>query len=246
MTGQTAAAATSSITEAPTENLVAPLVLVLVRHGVTPMTLEHRFSGSGVPGPSLASAGRVQAAKAADAVHQIGRRTWMDLPKVDRVLASPMTRTQETGGAIGRRVGAHVEVEPRLKEVDFGDWEGLTAPDIIERDGGELLRWRDGEASAPGGESLDDVADRLEDLLGDLAREHARSCVEGADKARSIALASHAVAIKSIVGRSLEAPPARWSRIWPSPASMTILQLRVTRDGELAERHILCIGAPTH
>ncbi|WP_062202003.1 histidine phosphatase family protein [Demequina salsinemoris] len=246
MTGQAPSAGTSSITEAPADHLVAPLILVLVRHGVTPMTLEHRFSGSGVPGPALASAGRVQAAKAADAVHQIGRRAWLDLPKVDRVIASPMTRTQETGGAIGRRLGAHVETDARLKEVDFGEWEGLTAPEIMERDGGELLRWRDGEARPPGGESLDDVADRLEALLVDLAADHARACVGGRDEARSIALASHAVAIKSIVGRSLEAPPARWSRIWPSPASMTILQVRATRDGDLAERHVLCVGAPTH
>ncbi|WNM28439.1 histidine phosphatase family protein [Demequina capsici] len=226
-------------------DLVAPLTLVMVRHGVTPMTLEHRFSGSGVVGPSLTPAGRVQVAKAADAVHQIGRRTWQDLPSVDRVVASPMTRTQETGAAIGRRVGAHVETDARLQEVDFGRWEGLTAQEIVARDGGALLQWRDGEVAPPGGESLAQVAVRVDGLVADLAAEHARLCVSDGDHGRSIALASHAVAIKSVVGLSLEAPERRWSRLWPSPASLTIVQLRVTTDGTVAERHLLCVGAPT-
>lgn len=245
MAGSHASGGVAAFAPSGRQDLVAPLTLVMVRHGVTPMTLEHRFSGSGVPGPSLTSAGRVQAAKAADAVYQIGRRSWQDLPSVDRVLASPMTRTQETGGAIGRRLGAHVSTDARLKEVDFGAWEGLSAQEIVARDGDGLVRWRDGEIAPPGGESLDDVADRVESLVVDLAATHARECVAGPDAARSVALASHAVAIKSLVGRSLEAPPARWSRLWPSPASLTILQLRVSQEGEIVERHLLCVGAPT-
>src|SRR5690606_39010288 len=46
------------------EELVSPLTLVLVRHGVTEMTMGGHLSGSSVPGPSLNAAGRVQAAKA--------------------------------------------------------------------------------------------------------------------------------------------------------------------------------------
>ena len=226
------------------EDLVAPLTLVLVRHGVTEMTTSRRMSGGGVPGPPLSAPGRVQAAKAADLAYGIGRRTWMNLPHVTRVLASPLVRTQETAAAIGRRVGAHVETEERLREVVFGDWEGLTVPEIVERDGDAIHHWRRAETLAPGGESITQVGERGYALVEELARDHAAECMAGRDVARGIALVSHAVAIKSIVGTALGMPASHWGAIWPSPASITILQVRARRDGTIAEQHVLCVGAP--
>lgn len=245
-TAKTSAGAVAPVGETWSPGLVSALTLVLVRHGVTDMTVEHRFSGGGVPGPPLNAAGRVQAAKAADAVHSIGRRTFLGVAPVSRVLASPMTRTQDTGGAIGRRIGAHVETEPRLHEVDFGAWDGLTSDGIVARDGAEALAaWRAGEVAAPGGEALPDVGARIEALLAELARAHATACADD-DSAATLALASHAVVIKSAVGMSLGADVAAWGRIWPAPASLTVLQLRITSKGEIAQRHLLAVGVPTH
>lgn len=223
---------------------VRPLVVVLVRHGVTDATVARQFSGSGVAGPHLNAAGRVQAARAADAVHRIGRKSWSDLPKVSRVLASPMNRTQDTGAAIGRRLGVRVETEPRLKEIDFGAWEGLSGADIRDGDAELLSEWRVGAASAPGGESFADVGRRMDHLLAELAADHAAKCLAGDDVARSFALASHAVAIKSCVGTSMGIDVRSWGSIWPSPASLTIVQLRVATTGEIVERHLMCLGAP--
>ena len=230
---------------APDEaNLVSPLTLVLVRHGVTTMTETRRMSGGGVPGPPLSSAGRVQAARAADAVYGMGRRTWAQLPHITRVLASPMVRTQETAAALGRRLGAHVETEERLREVVFGQWEGLTVPEIIERDGDAIHLWRRAETAAPDGEALTDVGERGYGLVKELAAAHATRCAEGDDAPRGIALVAHAVAIKSIVGAALGMPAATWGQIWPSPASQTVLQVRARRDGSIAEVHLLALGVP--
>ncbi|MFW7415750.1 histidine phosphatase family protein [Demequina sp. SO4-18] len=226
-------------------DLVSPLTMVLVRHGVTDMTETHALSGSGEVGPPLNSNGRIQAAKAADAVYRIGRRTWEQVPHVSRVIASPMVRTQETGAAIGRRIGAHVETEPRVREIHFGDWEGLTGAEIADRDGDALHRWRFGEISAPAGESIPEVGARFDDFLMEAAAEHARRCAEGDDQARAWAVASHAVAIKSAVGVSLAMPTTHWGQIWPSPASLTMLRLHVHADGTISERHVLCVGSPT-
>ena len=227
------------------EHFVSPLTLVLVRHGVTDMTLTHALSGSSVVGPSLNAKGRIQAAKAADAVHRIGRRTWDRVPHVTRVIASPMTRTQETGAAIGRRIGAHVETEPRVREIDFGEWEGYTGDRIASEFGDAIHRWRFGEIAAPGGESIPQVGERFDAFIVDAAREHATLCADGDDAARAWAVASHAVAIKSAVGISMGMDASRWGGIWPQPASLTLLQLRVRPDGSIAERHLLCVGAPT-
>ena len=224
-------------------DLVSPLTLVFVRHGVTDMTVSHQFSGSSQPGPSLNAAGKIQAAKAADAVYRIGRKSWEHVPHVTRVLSSPMVRTQETAAAIGRRVGAAVEIEERLKEIAFGEWEGLTGEQIARDYGDAVHQWRFAQIPAPGGESIPQVGERLDALLRDLAREHARLCEEK-DTHRTYALTSHAVAIKSAVGFSLGVDERQWASMWPQPASLTILQLRVTESGDIAERHLLCLGAP--
>ncbi len=226
-------------------DLVSPLTLILVRHGVTDMTIGGELSGSSVPGPSLNAAGRVQAAKAADAIYRIGRQTWDRVPKATRVLASPMVRTQETGAAVGRRIGAKVETEERLREINFGQWEGLRADQIADEHGDAIHQWRFARIAPPEGESIPQVGARMDELLRDLAAEHAAKCRDGDDVDRSYVLASHAVAIKSAVGFSVGMEPQQWASMWPQPASLTLLQLRVTQDGEIAERHLLCMGAPT-
>ena len=225
--------------------MLAPLNLVLVRHGVTDMTLTHALSGSGVPGPSLNAAGRVQAAKAADAVYGIGRRSWVHLAPVSRVIASPMVRTQETAAAIGRRVGANIHTDERAREVHFGTWEGLTGDEVEQREGDAIVRWRPGEGAPEGGESFTDVAQRMESLVSDLAREHAQLALAGDTTERTWVCVSHAVAIKCAVGVSLRMDVSAWGCVWPQPASVTILQLQVNDDGRIGERHLLCMGAPT-
>ena len=222
--------------------LVSPLTLAFVRHGVTDATLTHVLSGSSKPGPKLNDEGRAQANTAADAVYRIGRDRWRHLPRVSRVIASPMVRTQETGRAIGLRLGIEVETDDRLREIDFGEWEGLTGHEIAERHGDDIHRWRFGEIPAPEGESIPEVGRRIDGLVTDLAREHAERCVAGDDDHRLYALASHAVAIKSIVALSMGMDLRSWGAIWPRPASTTILEFRVNREGEVTERHLLCMG----
>ncbi len=232
--------------ESSEAHLIAPLTIVFVRHGVTDMTVSHHFSGGQVAGPSLNAAGRVQAAKAADAVYSIGRKSWAKLPRVSRVIASPLIRTQETGAALARRLGVHVETEPMLREVEFGQWEGLTAEQIMARYGDAVHRWRFGEIPAPGGESFDDVGARLDNALRGFAAEHARLSAAGGNVERAWSAVAHAVAIKSAVGVSLGVDKRSWGAMWPEPASLTILQLRVSHDGDIVERHLMCLGAPTH
>jgi ribonuclease H / adenosylcobalamin/alpha-ribazole phosphatase len=233
-----------SIRELYGDELVSTLSLVLVRHGVTDMTVQHRLSGSGVVGPPLNAAGRVQAAKAADAVYRVGRDTWHTLAPVSRLLASPMRRTQDTAEAVGRRLGLAVETDNRAREVDFGAWEGMTAQETLERDGALIRHWDAGDVAAPQGESLHDVVSRMREFLIELAAEHAEECADE-DVPRTIAIVSHSVAIKSLVAAALDLRGGAVARMWPNPASLTLVQLRITPAGELAEGHLLALGVPT-
>jgi broad specificity phosphatase PhoE/ribonuclease HI len=209
-----------------------PLTVVMIRHGETPMTRSKAYSGSSVPGPSLTAAGRVQAAKAADTIFRIGRSLFADLPHPSAVVASPMVRTQETARAIGRRLGAPVEVDDAFAECDFGEWEGLVAAEIEERWPGDLKRWHlDAEFRAPGGESIEDVGVRV-------ARGLERLRDEGVD--RTVVVVCHSVVIRAAVGVTLAAPSSVWASVRVGPATITIL--RMWADGQ---REVAVVGMPT-
>ncbi len=209
-----------------------PLTVVLVRHGETPLTVGKAYSGSGVPGPGLTAHGRVQAAHAADLVFRIGRTVWPDLPHPSELTASPMVRTQETAGAVSRRLGLLVAVEPAFAECDFGEWEGRSGAEIDARWPGDLRRWyADPAFRAPGGESLEDVGSRVHGGL-------VRLLADGVD--RTVVVVSHTIAIRAAVGTTLGAPPSGWSSVRIPAASVTVL--RMWQDGG---REVVVAGMPT-
>jgi broad specificity phosphatase PhoE len=88
--------------------------------------------------------------------------------RIDRIVASPMLRALETAQTIA--TGRPVEVDERLRELDYGRWESLTYAEIEARDPELRARWeRDpSETHSPGGESGDDVASRALSFLVDL------------------------------------------------------------------------------
>ncbi|MDO8120279.1 histidine phosphatase family protein [Isoptericola sp. b490] len=209
-----------------------PVTFVLVRHGETAATLARSLSGSGVPGPGLSAAGRVQAARAADLVFRIGRAHWTDLPHPDAVVSSPMVRTRETATIIGRRLGAQVRADRRAQECDFGAWEGLTPDEVDAASPGTFRAWHlDPAVRAPGGESLEDVGERMTALLAELTPDNL---------GHSIVVVSHVMAIRTALGRLLQAPPSAWRGIRIPPASLTIV--RRWADGTV---ELVCAGTPS-
>jgi broad specificity phosphatase PhoE len=88
--------------------------------------------------------------------------------RVDRIVASPMARALETAQTIA--TGRPVDVDERLRELDYGRWEGLTAAEIEARDPELRARWEHDPAAthSPGGECGDDVAARALSFLVDM------------------------------------------------------------------------------
>lgn len=208
------------------------LTVLLVRHGETAHTQSKAMSGSSVPGPPLAPAGRVQAAKAADLVFRVGRTVWPDVHHPSELRASPMVRTQETAGSVGRRLGLPVVTDPAFAECDFGAWEGRTAAQIEADDRGLLRRFYEtASVAAPGGESLVDVGTRVEEGLG-------RLLAEGVG--RTVVVVSHAMAIRAAVGVTLGVPAEHWGWVRVLPGSVTAL--RWWADGS---REAVVVGMPT-
>jgi broad specificity phosphatase PhoE len=140
------------------------LTLVLTRHGLTDRSVPEQHLGQRID-ISINDAGRIQARALAGRLAAV---------RFDRVITSPLFRARETAELLAG--GRAVEADPRLREMDYGAWEGLTYDDILERD---RARWREWELapdrlSYPGGESGNDVAERVRGFLEDLLAEHKR------------------------------------------------------------------------
>lgn len=188
-----------------------PLRLFLVRHGETPSNRELRFLGTG--DEDLTEHGRRQARLLAEC---LGR-----LP-LAAVLASPMQRTAETAKAIARGAGLSLTLEPRLREQDYGEWEGLTGSELRERLGNTGLRgWlADPERTPPGGESLAAVAARVQEVLTELCTDPAGA---GGEEPRLVALVSHVGPIKTLLCSALGLPLTGCLRFFLDPGTVSVV-----------------------
>lgn len=140
-------------------------VLYYVRHGETDFNLEGRLQGR--RDTVLNARGRRQAAECGVLLHDLFTRDRRQA-KDFRYVSSPLRRARETmeilRGALGL-APLDYEVDQRLIEIAYGDWEGLTLPEIETRNAGVLTqRERDKwDFAPPLGESYHQVAARIGD-----------------------------------------------------------------------------------
>jgi probable phosphoglycerate mutase len=133
------------------------------------------------------------------------------------VLTSPMRRARETCELAG--FGAQAEICEDLREWDYGEYEGLTTPEIWERDPDWNL-WRDG---CPGGERPAEVGARADRAL-------ARLRSAGGD---AIAFA-HGHILRVLTARWLAMEPAAGARFALSAGGFGVLGYE--RQTEVLER----------
>ncbi|GAA2831489.1 bifunctional RNase H/acid phosphatase [Kitasatospora paracochleata] len=190
-------------------DLGTPTTLVLLRHGETALTPQKRFSGSNGSDPALSEKGSWQAERAAEALAARGT--------VQAVVASPMLRTRQTAEAVAVRLGLEVRIEDGLRELDFGDWEGLTFAEVMERHPDDLNAWLASPKAKPTGssESLTTLAHRV-----GVARDKILARYAG----KTVLVVSHVSPIKTLVRLALGAPPDTVHRMELSAASLCAVQ----------------------
>ena len=118
--------------------------LFIIRHGETVWNAEHRFQGHG--DSPLTETGRNQVAA-------LGRR--LETINFDTLISSDLGRTQETASIITDFTGHAVELDSRLRERNYGVFEGLTVPEISEQHSGvyDQFNTDDPDYILPRGES---------------------------------------------------------------------------------------------
>jgi broad specificity phosphatase PhoE/ribonuclease HI len=172
-----------------------PITTVLLRHGETPLSAERRFAGRGdIP---LTETGKLQAKAAAQRLAARGG--------IQRIVTSPLRRARLTAEAVAVATGAPVQVDQGWIEADFGEWEGLSYAEAMERWPSEVTAWmNDTSVAPPGGESFAAAGRRVLAALDRL--------LDGSEPGR-VLVVSHVTPMKTVLRHALLAPPAALRRI---------------------------------
>lgn len=149
--------------------------LILLRHGETAWNRERRIQGQ-LDTP-LADEGLRQARTAARRL-AAERERWglaaADAHTGPMLFTSDLTRCRQTAEPIAAALGLAPALEPRLRERHFGEFQGMTVPEIRRDHGERFDRFHrlEPDLELGGGESLRRFAARVEDALHGLAAAH--------------------------------------------------------------------------
>ena len=164
--------------------------LLLVRHGQTAWNIQRRVLGrTDIP---LDETGTAQA---------------IDLPgRIGPVLAvwsSPLARARQTAEPLATATGVPVLFDHDLIEMDQGELEGLGDVDLLALHGDLVQAWRadPGGLRLPGGETMDEVADRA---LAALNR------IVGHNPTGRTAVVTHQLVLAATLCRLQGLPLSRW------------------------------------
>jgi broad specificity phosphatase PhoE len=168
------------------------MTIFLVRHGETAPNRDGQGLGrSDVP---LTAHGLAQAGAVALALNGADVRA---------VLSSPLARAREVAELIARPHGVAVEFRDELTELDVGETEGMDFASMRAQFAGFLQSWAgdDGwRTRMPGGESIEDVALRLEAIIERLS----------SDQDGDLVLVSHNFVLRTLLSMLVGVGPERW------------------------------------
>ena len=181
-------------------NPATPNLVLLVRHGATEWSVSGRHTGrTDLP---LTSQGEDQARRIGPVIE-----SWLgDQQPV--VYTSPLQRAVRTAALAMPRHRA--EPVDALAEIDYGNHEGLTTSEILERD----PEWNLFGAGCPGGESIPQVTARCDAFIAKIERTAA---------GRAVVAFTHGHLSRLLTTRLLGLPPAAAAAMWNDTASLAAI-----------------------
>lgn len=189
----------------------------LVRHGLTAWNEQGRFCGrSDIP---LSPRGKEQAQWLAAHLHSL-------IPYPVSIYSSDLLRARETAETIATPFSTPVIVSHDWREIDFGDFEGLTYQEVETRYPDHLGFFMEPDRYAPlHGESLSDVVQRIQSALIHILLEQSSS--------HNIIIVSHGGVLRGLLCTLLGMPLRRQWQLRIDIASITAVDLSFDDDGSL-------------
>jgi probable phosphoglycerate mutase len=181
--------------------------IYLLRHGEIPGHSPRRMVGQ--TELALTGRGREQMRWTAGRLKDAG---------IDRLVASPLGRCRESAGILGAVLGLSPEIEPALREIAMGAWEGMTVTEIrrhfpgsYEARGKDIAIFR-----PPAGESFVDLSDRVWPVFLEILQ----------GPAENIAIVGHAGVNRVLLCRLLGMPLSLLFRLRQDYACINVIRWR--------------------
>jgi glucosyl-3-phosphoglycerate phosphatase len=169
--------------------------LVILRHGRTEWNVRRRFQGS--TDVALDAVGVDQAVAAAEDLARL---------RPVKVVTSDARRAGDTARELVTRCGAELVIDPRLRELDIGRWEGMTRDAVADEFAEEYAAWRRGsDIRRGGGETYGEAAVRAARAVTD----H----LAGVGAGEVLVVVTHGGTARALIGSLLQLPPASWRSI---------------------------------
>ncbi len=192
--------------------------IYLIRHGEVAWNAESAYVGStDIP---LNETGRAQA-------EMLARRLERD--DISAIYCSDLSRARETAEIVAERLDLSVVLVPALRELDYGQWEGVPEAEVPKRYPELFNAWRadPSNVSTPGGETFRQLADRAYPAFLAISEQHADE---------NIAIVAHKSTNRTLLCCILGIDINRYKQVGQGNAAVNIIERR--KDGRLVVEQI--------
>jgi broad specificity phosphatase PhoE len=192
--------------------MTEPVRLLLARHGQTEWHRENRYVSRTDIG--IDETGREQA-------RILALRAKEEAPAL--ILSSPLNRALLTAGPAAEACGLEPKADERLRELDFGGWEGKTFGEILSQDPERAERFLESaENGFPGGEPLEEGTQRIISVFEDLGRSHA---------GETVLIVAHNTLLRLGLCAVLGVPLGQYRRKFPRVVNGAVTEVRYGEGG---------------
>ncbi len=186
---------------------------ILIRHGETEWNKTGQYQGQAdIP---LSERGRAQVAA-------LGKR--FENISVDAVYASPLSRAYDTARAIAEPKGLPIQCMDGFKELNFGEWDGLTKEQLTEQFGDPFVRYRTEpfHYPMPGEKSLSRARLRVGSALEDIKEIYRHT-------GKTVVVAAHGGILKLAIFHLLDMGSRLYRCIELDNTSLTVIDVEEDR-----------------
>jgi len=186
--------------------------LFLVRHGQTVWHAENRYAGT--TDVALDPSGYAQAERLA---------AWASTAGLAAIWCSPLSRARETAFPAARAAGLEMQVDERLREIDFGQIEGKTMAEAERLFPEEIRRFKSDPVTypMPDGEDPHQAALRAVSALRDIALAQPR---------QRVLVVAHNTLIRLTLCSLFSIPLASYRTVFPAVRNGALTEIRLQGD----------------
>ena len=186
--------------------------LYIIRHAESEWNPIGRYQG--LLDPELSERGKAQAKRLGEHFQSI---------ELHAIYSSPLKRTLQTAQEVAKAKGLEIIEDRRIIEIDHGVWSGLLVEEVQKRFPEQFRQWLEEphKVSFEGGESLQQVYERVKDFLEEIRERH---------WGQTIAFVSHTVPIRAIYCALLKVDLSKFWSFGCDNASYSLVHMEKDRN----------------